>query len=113
MKPTENKTVQARIIGYAEAIFRRRSYGGQGDFSCALSRREMNLRERRDRNEDFDWAIWPQAVAKFPGRPSGAVILAQPVPEFLAQAVRELVAAVPWGHLGEYESLVNRLKSYN
>lgn len=36
----------------------------------------------------------PQAVAE-----SGKVeVLEQPAPEILAQAVRELVAAVPWGH---------------
>ena len=70
--PTERKPVQAMIIGYAEAIFcrhfRRRSYGGQGDFGCTLSRREMNRGERRDRKEDFDWAIWPQVVAESPTR---------------------------------------------
>ena len=38
-----------------------------------------------------------QAVAEFQTN-SPIPVLAQPVPEVLAQAVRELAAAVPWGH---------------
>ncbi|MEI6493492.1 MAG: PDDEXK nuclease domain-containing protein [Verrucomicrobiota bacterium] len=38
-----------------------------------------------------------QAVAEFQTS-SPSAVLGQPVPEILAQAVRELVAAVPWGH---------------
>ena len=124
--PGEHKTVQARILAYAEAIGwtivsreeaekRRggipapRSSGKHGGQECPPSlffddlldakvrefnpryaeaegallgqfrhlhtdiygnrefpvRRSLNRRERRDRQEDFDGSIWPQAAAKF------------------------------------------------
>ena len=52
-KPTEHKTVQARILGYAGAILLRFGYEGQVGW-WFVSRREMNHRERRDRKEVSD-----------------------------------------------------------
>jgi len=102
--PGEHKTVQARIIAYAEAIHLCQGYGGQVGLTI-LSREEAEQRRglrasmkdevgrmkgsslffddlldarvrefpvrrslnRREHKEGFDWSIWPQAAAKFPG----------------------------------------------
>ncbi len=60
--PGEHKAVQARILAYAEAI-------GWTIVSReeAERRRCLNRKERREHKEDFDWSIWSQAAAKFPG----------------------------------------------
>ena len=58
-KPTEHKTVQARILAYAEAILLRYGYGGQVGWTLvsreeAEERRGLNRREHRDHKEDLD-----------------------------------------------------------
>lgn len=70
--PGEHKTVQARILAYAEAIRLRHGFGGQVGWTIvsreeAERRRGLNRKERREHKEDFDGSIWPQAAAKFPG----------------------------------------------
>jgi hypothetical protein len=69
-KHGEHKTVQARILAYAEAIHLCQGYGGQVGWTIvsreeAERRRGLNRKERRERREGFDWSIWPQAAAKF------------------------------------------------
>jgi type I restriction enzyme R subunit len=69
-KPGEYKTVQSRILAYAEAIHFRQGYGGQVGWKVVLreeaeQRRGLNRKERREHKEGFDWSIWPQAAAKF------------------------------------------------
>jgi hypothetical protein len=84
-KPTEYKTVQARILAYAEAegrdignwrldIGERREDSNSESLSSLRSLRlfnsgfrGLNRRERRDRKEDLDRAISQQAVAKSSG----------------------------------------------
>ena len=81
-KPGEYKTVQSRILAYAEAIHlrqppsprlgRSRGYVGQVGWTIvsreeAERRRGLNRKERREHKEGFDGSIWPQAAAKFPG----------------------------------------------
>ena len=81
-KHGEHKTVQARVLAYAEAIHlrqppsprlgRSRGYGGQVGWTMvsreeAVRRRGVNRKERREHKEGFDGSIWPQAAAKFPG----------------------------------------------
>ena len=80
--PGEHKTVQGRILEYAEAVHlrqppsprlgRSRGYGGQVGWTMvsreeAERRRGLNRKERREHKEGFDGSIWPQAAAKFPG----------------------------------------------
>jgi len=91
--PSEHKTVQARILAYAEAIgwtlvseekkvirdWRLEIGDSKKDLHseslsslCSLrfflsEFRGFDRRERRDRKEDFDWSIWQQAAAKFQG----------------------------------------------
>jgi hypothetical protein len=70
--PRKHKTVQSRILAYAEAIHLRQGYGGQVGWAI-VSREEaeqlrgLNRKERREHKEGFDGSIWPQAAAKFPG----------------------------------------------
>jgi hypothetical protein len=60
--PREHKTVQARILAYAEAIGWRIVSREEAE-----RRRGSNRKERREHKERFDGSIWPQAAAKFPG----------------------------------------------
>jgi len=67
--PREHKTVQSRILAYAEAIHLCQGYGGQVGWTI-VSREEAERRRglnRRERREGFYGSIWPQAAAKFPG----------------------------------------------
>jgi len=54
MKPTENKTVQARILKYSVALLLRFGYEGQVGW-IFVSRGELNHRERREHKEVRDF----------------------------------------------------------
>lgn len=100
-KPTEHKTVRARILEYAEAIgwtFVLQKEGGRRDignlrFEIGEGKKRTGIDlNRRDRSEDLERSIWPHAAAKFPGRQLWHRLchnLATACRQILEQAVQE------------------------
>lgn len=103
-----------RTAGWGEAVVERLAADLRAEFPDMRGFSGRNLRYAKQFFVAYgDPAIWQQLVAKLPKKAGCEMwqqavakltantpieLLERPVQEILAQAVRELVAAVPWGH---------------
>lgn len=103
-----------RTAGWGEAVVERLAADLRAEFPDMRGFSGRNLRYAKQFFVAYgDPAIWQQLVAQLPRQAGGGIgqqavakltagtptgFLEQPIPETPAQAVRELVGAVPWGH---------------
>ena len=103
-----------QTAGWGDAVVERLAADLRAEFPDMKGFSGRNLRYAKQFFVAYgEPAIWQQAVAKLPKQAGGEIgqqavakltpstpnqFLEQPVQENLAQAVREMVTAVPWGH---------------